>query len=215
MLTRPRLIKVGKLQVGSQFCYSDIAGHLSFSCLALGYLTTDIMELRIYAFSGISFAVVFQYYRATPLWLPIRWNVLFLLINAVMIAFIAKDEYDANNLSDEHKLLYKQSFESKGMKPVEYMKLMSVATRIEAKPGDKLVREGHSNERICLVKSGKVAILKGDHRVGTIVPYQYVGAMSFLNWEGKATFSSKIIDKKKEEKRAWDMNRGTGLFTTP
>ena len=39
---------------------------------------------------GISLSIIFQYYRERPLWIPIKWNALFLLINTVMAMIILK-----------------------------------------------------------------------------------------------------------------------------
>lgn len=69
---------------------SDLCGHGSFVCLALSYLESDFLSLRMYAMSGITLSILFQYYREKPLWIPIRWNSLFLLINAVMIGYLVK-----------------------------------------------------------------------------------------------------------------------------
>ena len=41
-------------------------------------------------YTGISLSIIFQYYRERPLWIPIKWNALFLLINTVMAMFILK-----------------------------------------------------------------------------------------------------------------------------
>jgi hypothetical protein len=51
---------------------SNLAGHGSFLFLALGYLESGLLNLRLFAFSGICLSVIFQYYREKPLWIPIR-----------------------------------------------------------------------------------------------------------------------------------------------
>jgi hypothetical protein len=173
-LIKPRLVKIGKLKL-RPFTLSEFCGHGSFLCLAMGYLTSDLLQLRIFAFSGISLSVVFQYYRPQPLWIPIKWNALFLLINGMMIAILLKDEYEATNLSEDHKLLYQSVFASKGMKAVDFMKLMAISTRVEKKRGDIVVQEDKENDRICLVKSGKLGLIKKGLRVGDIEPFQFVG----------------------------------------
>ena len=50
-----------------------------------------------------------------------------------------KDERDASSVTDEQKALFRGVFESKGMKPVDFMRLMTIAERIDAKRGDKIV----------------------------------------------------------------------------
>ena len=97
------------------YTWSNLAGHSSFLLLALSYLEKDFLQLRIFAASGMSLSIIFQYYREKPLWIPIRWNFLFILINSSMIALLLKETADANsNMSRDEKELYHTFFESRG-----------------------------------------------------------------------------------------------------
>lgn len=96
------------------YTLSNLAGHASFFLLALSYLEKDFMQLRIFAASGMSLSIIFQYYREKPLWIPIRWNLLFILINATMIASLLKEEADADSMPKEEKELYASFFERRG-----------------------------------------------------------------------------------------------------
>lgn len=174
------------------YSFSDLAGHGSFLFLALSYLENDFLHLRLYAFSGICLSIIFQYYREKPLWIPIRWNSIFLLINAVMILLLLKEEDDARNIPDEQKLLYKNVFEQRGMKPVDYLHLISVAKRFEFKKGEKLVDETKKNTRVYLIKHGNCLVLKNGQKVGNIKKHQFVGAMSFLTWEASLAAAEQL-----------------------
>lgn len=167
------------------FTWSEIAGHGSFLFLACSYLESDFLNLRLFAVSGITLSILFQYYREIPLWIPIRWNTLFLLINVVMIGMLIKESRDADNLADEEKKLYKELFKHKGMKQVDFHHLISQAKKLEAKKGEKLVEENKKNTRVYLVNQGNLAVFKGDQQVGMIHSHQFVGAMSYLKWQGK------------------------------
>ena len=97
------------------YTWSNLAGHSSFLLLALSYLEKDFLQLRIFAASGMSLSIIFQYYREKPLWIPIRWNFLFILINASMIALLLKETADADhNMSRDEKELYSTFFERRG-----------------------------------------------------------------------------------------------------
>lgn len=184
------------------FTFSDLAGHGSFLFLALSYLESDFLNLRLYALSGISLSIIFQYYREKPLWIPIRWNSLFFLINSIMIFLLLKQRTDAENLPDEQKQLYTKVFQAKGMSPVEFLKLISIAKRLDAKKGDKLVDEQKTNTRLYLVVKGNLTVLKSDQKVGTIKDNQFVGAMSFLNWQSRLT-EDLLQQKKEQEEMGW------------
>lgn len=54
-----------------------------------------------YAASGIGLSILFQFYRAQPLWIPISWNGLFLAINASMIALLVRERSEAANLGND------------------------------------------------------------------------------------------------------------------
>ena len=183
-------------------CLSDIAGHTSFMLLAISYLETDFLQLRLFAFSGVTLSIIFQYYREKPLWIPIRWNSLFLLINAIMIAVLLKEENDASNIPEEKKEMFAR-FERKGMKPVEFLQLISGAKRLELKKGDELVSEHAKNTRVYLVKQGQLSVLKNGSTFRTIQQNQFAGEMSFLQWEDKLDATQYLRKKQKKTLKQW------------
>eukprot|EP00981_Chlorochromonas_danica_P008054 scaffold1946_cov188-Ochromonas_danica.AAC.17 len=136
-------------------------------------MENDFYHLRLYAMSGITLSILFQYYREVPLWIPIRWNSLFLIINAVMIAFLLRDDLAAKNLGEEEQRLYEEVFELKGMTRTDFLKLISKATRIQVPRNEKLVDETKVNTRVYLVHSGEVSVRKGgseeEEVVGVVV----------------------------------------------
>ena len=111
-----RTASVGATEArGISYTWSNLAGHSSFLLLALSYLEKDFLQLRVFAASGMSLSIIFQYYREKPLWIPIRWNLLFILINASMIALLLKETADADsNMSRDEKELYTAFFERRG-----------------------------------------------------------------------------------------------------
>jgi hypothetical protein len=96
------------------YTLSNLAGHGSFLLLAVSYLEKDFLHLRLFAATGMSLSIIFQYYREKPLWIPIRWNLLFIMINATMIALLLKEESDADHMSKDEKELFKNFFQRRG-----------------------------------------------------------------------------------------------------
>jgi hypothetical protein len=119
---------------------SNLAGHGSFILLACSYLEPDVLSLRGYALSAIALSITFQYFRKQPLWIPISWNFLFLIINAGMIFLLLKERSDAENISDEAMSLYEDVFRKLGLSAVEYMHLMSCAEHRTLQRGEYFVR---------------------------------------------------------------------------
>jgi CRP-like cAMP-binding protein len=186
------------------YSVSDLCGHGSFAFLALSYLENDFLNLRLYAAGGISLSIIFQYYRENPLWIPIRWNTLFLVINSLMILLLLKESNDAENIPDEQKALYDLVFNNKGMKPVDFLHLMSLAERKEYKKGEKVVTRGNRHHQLHLVKSGRLSVKRDGEELPTIGCNQFAGAMSYLTWENKYDVESR--NKTMKKKSAVHMN---------
>lgn len=106
------------------YTLSNLAGHGSFLLLAVSYLEKDFLHLRLFAATGMSLSIIFQYYREKPLWIPIRWNLLFIMINATMIALLLKEESDADHMSKDEKELFKTFFQRRG---IEQYRLISLS----------------------------------------------------------------------------------------
>lgn len=166
-----------------RFMWTNVCGHGAFLYLALSYLETDFWNLRLYATGGIVLSMFFQYYRAQPLWIPIKWNVIFLVINAVMIAQIYYEHLTAQNITEEQKNIYTKLFRDLGMNNVSYFRLMSCAARVELQKGDHLITAGKHNDHLSLVVSGNLDVIREGEAVNTIEPDQFCGEMSFLQWK--------------------------------
>jgi hypothetical protein len=151
--------------------------------LAISYTETDVLMLRLYAAAGVSLSIVFQYYRAQPLYLPIRWNFLFLLINMVMMGALLKQRFEAAGIPDEQKKLYATFFQEKGMHSVEFMQLMSIAKRKEYAKGEYLAKQGGKRNKLHLIVSGRGKVVRDGEPIGVVERNQFVGEMSYLAWE--------------------------------
>ena len=172
---------VGGRQI--RYTFTNICGHGAFLYLALSYLETDFWNLRLYATGGIILSMFFQYYRPQPLWIPIKWNVVFLLINAVMIAQIYYEYLTSENITTEQQNIYSNMFRDLGMNVVSYFRLISCAERVVLAPGDYIIRAGEHNDHLSLVVSGSLDVVREGEAVSTIVPDQFCGEMSFLQWK--------------------------------
>jgi CRP-like cAMP-binding protein len=197
------------------YSFSDLCGHGAFLMLGLSYLETEIFNLRLFAASGITLSIIFQYYRENPLWIPIRWNTMFLFINGVMIAHILKEEHDVQNIPQEQMQLYNTIFKNRGMKPVDFLHLMSIAQRHELKKGEKLVTNGKQHHHLHLVQHGRLSVHlhndKGGEKLKDIRDNQFAGAISFLNWQEKPENRDKV--KKRIEEHQYHLYYGSEDFT--
>ena len=187
---------------------SNLFGHASFGFLAMSYLATDPLQLRLFAASGVSCAIVFQYYREKPLWLPLKWNALFLLINTTMALILLSEAAGAEHLTAEERAIFETVFKTKGLKPTEFLRLIRVAERREIPKGTTLLKAGGASTNLYLLLSGRLSIrdAKGKE-VDVLYPYQFAGALSYLKFMSVA-FASASKKETREARRLYAEHEG-------
>lgn len=69
------------------FSLAEALGHTSFVLVALSYSIDDVLWLRLTAVVGSTAMLGFTYFHphGKVLWLPFRWNALFIVINTAQI----------------------------------------------------------------------------------------------------------------------------------
>lgn len=158
---------------------AEAAGHGAFMALALSYAEKDVLSLRVYACSGIILNILFQYYRATPLWIPLRWNVIFLIINSAMIFISLKERNEAEYVPEEMKRLYNTVFKRLGMSKVDFMHMMKFAKMETVDRGEFLVRRGGERDSLYLVQRGSFNVIRAGTKVAELRQGQFVGERSW------------------------------------
>jgi hypothetical protein len=128
---------------------SELVGNVSFVCATVAYMNTDILELRCLVMGGISLSIIFQYYRAVPMWIPIRWNFLLLGINAAMVTSLVLERRKANRMPKELEELYMNAhFENRGFSRVEFCGMFELGKKTRLKAGDVIARDGQENTKL-------------------------------------------------------------------
>lgn len=158
--------------------------HLASFCTVSAYLNTDILALRIFAVSGTLFITAFQYYRPQPLWLPMKWNALFLSVNLYMIAILLKEQYAADNLPREMNDLYaKGEFEERGFSKVQFMKFFELGVK-QVFEDEHITLEGKNMDKLYYIVSGDATVLcsRNKQKLGTVESNQIIGEMAFLHY---------------------------------
>lgn len=164
------------------YSLSEAAGHISFVGVCIAYLNTDILMLRLLSMGSISLSIIFQYYRAIPLWIPIRWNTLLLGINTVMIASLLIEQQQADNMSPTLEIIYREGcFEKRGFSKVEFLRLFDKAKQVSFQRGTKLASDGEENKTLYFVTQGSIVIERKGKRIALLTCNHFIGEMSFLN----------------------------------
>ena len=120
---------------------SEVFGHSSFILVAISYAVDDFLHLRIIAVAGSSVMLFFTYFHphGRVLWLPFKWNVLFILINSYRIGKVFLDRYLAEQLSPQMIQLRNDHFYI--MDPPDFARLVRCGNLETFKAGDVLVSQ--------------------------------------------------------------------------
>lgn len=156
----------------------DIAGHVAFILIALSFLVRDILWLRVLSISASIASIAYGYFApATPLWIIIGWNVVFILLNLVQIAVLLRERRGVT-FSDEERELYQSSFSR--FTPVEFMRLIRIAVWKNAERGTLLMRAGEEAAEVMLIFSGRVNVEKNGRKLAELRSGDFVGEIGFV-----------------------------------
>ena len=157
---------------------ATIVGHLAFGLIAFSYLVKDIMYLRILSIVASLFGMFFNYtVPVDPMWLPIGWNGLFVMVNLYHISVLLYEKRPIN-MDGKNEELYETLF--KNMTPVEYLKISKAACWKTYQPGDVIIRQLHLVPDLILIYNGTIDVKVDDNKVAELRDGQFVGEMSFL-----------------------------------
>jgi len=160
---------------------SELAGNLSSILVLLAYSMTDMLALRATSVAATLLSILFQYYRATPLWIPIRWNCVLLLINVTMVSKLYLERRRANQMDDTMETIYQDGqFERRGFSRVEFLRLYERAHVVKLPPGHVLVRQGQRKDGLYFLLDGQVKISRSNITVARLGKYKFVGEISLL-----------------------------------
>jgi CRP-like cAMP-binding protein len=162
----------------------DIAGHLAFALILLSFLVRDIVWLRALSIAASLASIAYNYFEpATPMWLVIGWNVVFILVNFVQIVLLYRERRGVE-FSEVEKEVYETNF--KRLSPVEFMRLLRIATWRDVEGGAILVDASEGQADVVLIYSGHAIVEKNGRTLTELRGGDFVGEMSFLTGQPAA-----------------------------
>lgn len=168
---------------------AQIIGHLANLIFAAAYLVRDIMWLRVLSIGGCLAAALFNYFApASPLWVAIFWNILFIAMNVIWCVILWRERAGINFTEDE-KELHATIFS--GLSPLEFSKILR-AGRWETYPGGTtLLRKGDQVQDVILIHNGSARVDRDSGRSITIRDGAFIGEMALSSGApASATVSS-------------------------
>ncbi|KAG7340151.1 Popeye conserved region protein [Nitzschia inconspicua] len=158
------------------FTYSEIFGHASFVLVAVSYAVDEFVQLRLLAIFGSTAMLVFTYFHphGKVLWLPFRWNVLFIGLNSWRVAKVYLDRYRSDQLMNETlcRRIYEHHFYV--MEKTDFARLVRLGTIENYKKGDVLIRQGNDNRYVRLVLKGDLQVDRDGQITYTLHEGQFI-----------------------------------------
>lgn len=162
MLNQPRALPIPRWVSPQRFtfAYSEVFGHASFCLVAISYAVDDFLQLRLLAIFGSTAMLVFTYFHphGKVLWLPFRWNLLFIGLNSWRVAKVYLDRYWSDQLMNKTlcRRIYEHHFYA--MEKTDFARLVRLGTIETFQKGDVVIRQGHDNRNVRLVLRGDLQV---------------------------------------------------------
>ena len=156
----------------------DFVGHLSFLIVALSLAMKDIIFLRILGILSGFVGIFYNYFVTTdPLWIPIIWLSIFIVINIFMISIFYFENLKGN-LSAEDIEIWQNNFI--GLTVQEFKTIKKISNSKLYKVGDKLISMGEKNKYLYFVNSGNLSVEKNKKKITNLSQGDIAGEMSFI-----------------------------------
>jgi Popeye protein conserved region len=140
------------------------------------FLFRDQVKLRIFAAIGDLLLSAYYYVAFDqPLWNPMVWSLLNVVINTVMIILIVRDGREGGMSDDELSLFRNLD----ALSPGQFRKLAKQGTWHQNEDAVTLTRDGENLGTLYYVLSGTVTVLKGDRDL-TVGPKLFIGELAYL-----------------------------------
>jgi len=153
---------------------AEAFGHASFALVALSYSFEDPLLLRSLAVTGSSCMLFFTYYHphGKPLWLPLRWNLIFIGVNLWQIEGLLEERYRATLMSKEDSRVHKNYLSE--FDKTDWAKLVRIGERGKLDTKEVLFYQGVMNDTVSLIVDGELECLVDGERTYVLKPGNFV-----------------------------------------
>jgi CRP-like cAMP-binding protein len=150
--------------------------HVAAVFTLLCFLFRDQVKLRIFAAIGDLLLSVYYYVAfPDPLWNPMIWSLLNVIINTSMILLILRDGREGGMSDDELSLF--RNLDT--LSPGQFRKLAKRGTWARAEEPETLTTEGEPLDTLHYVLSGHVNVRKAGRDLA-VRPKLFIGELAFL-----------------------------------
>ncbi len=178
--------------------YLHVIGNIAFILVALSFMVKDMLWLRALSIMASTCSIFYNSnVAATPLWVPISWNMFFMSLNVYHIVNIIRGNRSIH-LNEKEKELFSLAFSNLSL--MEFSKLMKIANWKVIAPEVTIIEENQPMTELLMIYNGDVEVIVASKKVNELKDGQYVGEMSFLS-DGVA--SATVKTKRQTEIVTW------------
>ncbi|MBN8998481.1 MAG: cyclic nucleotide-binding domain-containing protein [Rhizobiales bacterium] len=173
--------------------YLDLViGNIAYIVVAISWLLTNILWLRVAAIVGMSFEVV--YYLLQPgdgLWTSIGWDAVFISINLVQLAILLRDRMSLK-LSREERVFLAPVLDR--LDKAQIARMLRTGGWKTLEPGTEMTREGQPVTDLVLICSGRAEVRVRDALVAHVGPGVFIGEIAFTTGRS-ATATVNVVEE--------------------
>ena len=153
-----------------------LVGHLSYALLVLSMLMRTMRSLRVVAiFAGVTSAIYGALWLRDPV--TVFWEIVFVSANLIQLALLANENRRARFDADEQLFA---GAALKGVEPAHAARMLRLAKKEDARPGDELTTQDRQVDRLVFVLDGKVRIEHEGVAVGYCRSHDFIGEIGFM-----------------------------------
>ena len=167
-----------------------LLGNGAYLALASGFLMTDVFALRVLLSCGYSSLVVYHACQAKPLWIPLRWSCVFVVVNVVAASSLAADRWPGA-LSAEEEELHAQNFAQ--LTRGQMKQLLALGERVHLARGEELTREGDVSEHLYFLVSGRAKLFLHGRFAANIETGGFVNDVAFQQGKDVGAYGTVVV----------------------
>ena len=154
--------------------------HIANVLYLFSYSMRDILWLRILTIAAACFMIPYFYFQPEPLYPPILWNLIFMILNLFWIVRLLLERRPVK-LSDDELQLCQIAFRT--LTPREIKKILKLSSWENADPGECFVSKDEPLERLILIYSGTADVNVDGNKVGELQAGQFIGELGYFTDE--------------------------------
>jgi hypothetical protein len=159
----------------TQFVIQNLV-HVSALFTLICYLFRDQIKLRLFAMIGDALLAIYYFAGLDqPLWNPLGWSIVNILVNVFMIALLYRDGR-IFQMSDREMSLFRKL---DSLTPGQFRTLMKDAEWSDSEAQAILTQEGEKPDKLHFVLEGAITIDKAG-RSFDVEPGHFIGELAYL-----------------------------------